>query len=133
MSRFGLRTGKFAAQLELFCQRTNLLDARAAAQAMASMADTNNLGDRASVNIDHTPSTENASAAARKAARKAAKKAAKAAKQAKRQGAPILKQCCICDKNEMKLFRCQIDESKEWKFVCPACWPSVSYVRILPC
>ena len=24
------------------------------------------------------------------------------------------------------LYRCRIDASRAWRFVCPACWPSVS-------
>ncbi len=85
--------------------------------------------ENSAANIQLSSSSSQRPTDARKLARKAAKAAAKAAKQAKRNAAPSLKSCCVCEETSMKLFRCQIDESKEWKFVCPSCWPKISCVQ----
>ena len=64
----------------------------------------------------------------KKQARAARKAALKAAKAAKRDAKPALKSCSQCGQEAMKLYRCQVDASGAWVFVCPACWPSVRYV-----
>ena len=60
--------------------------------------------------------------------RKAAKAAAKAATRAKRDAGGIaLKRCDLCGHERALLYRCTVDASQAWRFVCAgACWDSVS-------
>ena len=36
------------------------------------------------------------------------------------------KNCAVCDEGVYVAFRVRYDESRQWKFVCKGCWPSVS-------
>lgn len=60
--------------------------------------------------------------------RKAAKSAAKAATREKRDAGGIaLKRCDLCGVERELLYRCTVDASQAWRFVCAgACWNSVS-------
>jgi hypothetical protein len=60
--------------------------------------------------------------------RKAAKVVAKAATRARRDAGGIaLKRCDVCGTERELLYRCTIDSSQAWRFVCAgACWDSVS-------
>ena len=76
-------------------------------------------------------------------ARKVATKLAKAATRARKRGEPaadadaeaevhspagseLFKACDLCVERKPLLYRCQIDATRSWKFVCPLCWPGVS-------
>ena len=41
-------------------------------------------------------------------------------------GSEVFKECDLCTKRQPLLYRCQIDATRAWKFVCPSCWPGVS-------
>lgn len=79
---------------------------------------------------DDSPSPSRASRSAKpgREDRKAAKAAAKAATRAKRDAGGIaLKRCDLCGHERALLYRCTVDASQAWRFVCAgACWDSVS-------
>jgi hypothetical protein len=54
------------------------------------------------------------------------KKAAEAKGSKGAEGDEVFKPCDLCSKRCPLLYRCQIDASRAWRFVCPACWPRVS-------
>lgn len=62
----------------------------------------------------------------RRSEKRARKRAAREAKRRKQEEALQGKPCDLCGAMCAKLFRCQIDASGRWRFVCPDCWPSVS-------
>eukprot|EP00297_Palpitomonas_bilix_P020965 CAMPEP_0113874444 /NCGR_PEP_ID=MMETSP0780_2-20120614/4337_1 /TAXON_ID=652834 /ORGANISM="Palpitomonas bilix" /LENGTH=56 /DNA_ID=CAMNT_0000860217 /DNA_START=104 /DNA_END=271 /DNA_ORIENTATION=+ /assembly_acc=CAM_ASM_000599 len=37
-----------------------------------------------------------------------------------------MKICDLCKEAKDLLYRCRIDKTKKWHFVCKKCWPSVS-------
>ncbi len=41
-------------------------------------------------------------------------------------GSALFKACDLCAKRQPLLYRCQIDATRAWRFVCPSCWPAVS-------
>ena len=50
-----------------------------------------------------------------------------AAKAQAKEPSPFSKPCSLCQRRRDVLIRCQIDESKQWSFLCPGkCWRSVT-------
>lgn len=41
-------------------------------------------------------------------------------------GSELFKACDLCATRQPLLYRCQIDATRAWRFVCPSCWPGVS-------
>ena len=97
-----------------------------AAALMAACAGDTDTGDK--VTNEKEESLKSVASSPAKLARAARKAAVKAAKAAKRAGKANLKTCSQCEKEAMKLYRCQVDATATWVFVCPACWPSVRCV-----
>eukprot|EP01111_Echinosteliopsis_oligospora_P009898 TRINITY_DN2992_c0_g1_i1.p1 TRINITY_DN2992_c0_g1~~TRINITY_DN2992_c0_g1_i1.p1 ORF type:complete len:146 (+),score=38.47 TRINITY_DN2992_c0_g1_i1:266-703(+) len=81
------------------------------------------------------PSSSSSKDLDEKALRKLHKKQVKAERAAARRGddsaiEAAQKTCDLCQGSKNVLIRCQIDDTQQWKMVCPKCWKDVSGGKI---